>query len=62
MGPDEDAPDPAGMAEEAAEFTPVSEEYRRYIQAGLDEAARGETIPWEVVRERWRAIVNDPKP
>ena len=47
------------MAEEAAEFTQVSDEYRRYIQAGLDDVAAGRTRPWSEVREEWRAKFAD---
>lgn len=50
---------PGDMSEDAAEFTHVSEDYRRYIQEGLDDVAAGRVHDWEDVKAEMREKYGD---
>lgn len=54
-------PAAAGVEEAASEYVGVSDEYRRYIQEGLDDIAAGRTRPWEEVKAELRAKYGIPK-
>ena len=56
--PNEPAVEPAatpGVEDASAEYAVVSEEYRRYIQEGLDDITAGRVVDWEVVKAEARA-------
>lgn len=45
----------SGVEDAGAEFVDKAEAYRRYVQEGLDAAARGEVYDWEDVKAEMRA-------
>lgn len=49
----------ATVQEAVAKFLDRSEEYRRYVQVGLDDIDAGRTRPWEEVEAELRAKFGD---
>ena len=50
----------ATVQEAVTRFLHKDEEYRAYIQEGLDAVARGEVYDWEDVKAEMRAKYGDP--
>ncbi|WP_337189001.1 hypothetical protein [Phenylobacterium sp.] len=51
----------AAVEEAVTQFLHKDEEYRRYVQEGLDDIAAGRTRPWAEVRAELRAKYGDPE-
>lgn len=49
------------LQEAVTRFLHKDEEYRAYIQEGLDDIAAGRTRPWEEVKAEMRAKYGDPE-
>lgn len=54
-------PEASGVEDVAGEYVSVSEEYRRYVQEGLDDIAAGRMRPWDEVKAELRAKYGVPK-
>jgi predicted transcriptional regulator len=49
----------ATVQEAVAQFLDKAEEYRKYVQEGIDAAREGRTTPWEEVKTELRARYGD---